>query len=335
MKLVTYELTQADGRVEKVGVFYNKEQYVIDALAATALYLARNEEVSRPYNIAQAYIGKTMLELIEGGNGALNLLKKVLSYVKPLLDTNITLKGIKDDTIAFKLTEVKLLAPLNPSSMRDGLNCYEHFKNLLKVKNLDTVPELFSKRPFYYRGNHFSVSGPDSVVPWPSYGSRMDFELEIFAILGKAGENIPIDKAMDHIFGYTIFNDFTARNQQPEDSATTLGPSKCKCFTGGNAIGPCIVTADDLPNPGNLHMQARINGEKWSDNNTNEMLFSFAEMIAYISQDEKLYPGECIASGTMSFGAGQEMGKFLEDGAKVELEVEGIGILRNIIKRIQ
>jgi len=334
MKLVTYELFQADGRAEKVGILHGEGQYVLDALAVAALYLTQTEEVGHPYQVARAYLGSTMLELIEGGKGALNLLKKALAHVAPLLEKDIALKGVKEDTLAFKLADIRLLAPLKPPSMRDGLNCYEHFKNLLKVKNLDTVPELFSKRPFYYRGNQFSISGPDSIVPWPSYGTRMDFELEIFAILGKAGESIPVSEAMDHVFGYTIFNDFTARNQQPEDSATTLGPSKCKCFTGGNAIGPCIVTADEIKDPGNLRMQARINGEKWSDNSTKEMLFNFAEMISYISQDEKLYPGECIASGTMSFGAGQEMGKFLEDGALVELEVEGLGILRNVIKRI-
>lgn len=332
MKLVSFEQSTPIGKIARIGILVNGDRQILDAEAALSYFLHAAKEINRPYDVARSYLGGKMTELIAAGKGALSLLYEALDYFK----ANDVNSGINSEKLYYDLADVKLLPPLEPASIRDGLNCLSHFENLIKnkVKNITEIPALFTKRPFYYRGNHFSISGPNEVIDWPSYGSRMDYELEVFAIIGKAGINIKKEDAWDHIFGYTIFNDFTARNQQLEDGQTTLGPSKCKCFTGSNVIGPCIVTADEV-DPNNLEMEARINGEVWSHNNTKEMVFKFDEMIEYMSRDEMLFPGECIASGTMSNGAGQEMGRQLPEEAVVELEVDGIGILQSTLRKPQ
>ena len=152
-------------------------------------------------------------------------------------------------------------------------------------------------------------------------------------IFGKPGIDIPKERAKDHIGGYTVFNDFSARDIQMREMSGRLGPAKGKDFDTSNAIGPCLVTPDEIPDPYNLTMAARVNSEYWSRGTSADMYWTFEEIIAYISQSETLYPGEFIGSGTcpgaQGRGCGLEMGKFLKAGDMVELEVERIGILRN------
>ena len=146
-------------------------------------------------------------------------------------------------------------------------------------------------------------------------------------VLGRGGRNIPASTAADHIFGYTIFNDFSARDVQGPEMAS-LGPSKSKDFDGGNVFGPCIVTADEF-DPADTGMSVRINGEVVSAGRSGTMHYSFAELIAYISQDETLHTGEIICSGTVGMGSGLETGRYLAHGDTVELSIDGIGTLRN------
>ena len=139
--------------------------------------------------------------------------------------------------------------------------------------------------------------------------------------------------AKDHIFGYTIFNDFSARDAQRIEMEGRLGPAKGKSFDGGNVMGPWIVTPDEIGDPYHLKMEARVNGEIRSKGVTEGMLFSFEEIIAHVTQDETLMPGEFIGSGTVGNGCGLELGWFLEHGDTIELEVEKIGILKNRVER--
>jgi 2-keto-4-pentenoate hydratase/2-oxohepta-3-ene-1,7-dioic acid hydratase in catechol pathway len=147
------------------------------------------------------------------------------------------------------------------------------------------------------------------------------------------GSNISARRAAEHIFGFTIFNDFSARDAQRAEMEGHLGPAKGKSFDGGNVLGPWIVTPDEIGDPYNLEMRAFVNGELWSEGTSHGMLFSFEEMIEHISKDETLMPGEFIGSGTVGNGCGLELGRFLEDGDTVELEVEKIGRLRNRVER--
>ena len=177
------------------------------------------------------------------------------------------------------------------------------------------------------------MCGPDAEVPWPTYTERLDFELEFGCYIGKPGKDIPKDKAREHIFGYTIFNDFSARDEQTLEMAGQLGPGKGKDFDNANAMGPCLVTADEIGDPYNLEMAVRVNGEEWGRGNSRDMHWKFEDCIAHASRSETLHPGEFFGSGTVGNGCGLEQMKFLEPGDVVELEVEGIGVLRNKVVR--
>lgn len=159
----------------------------------------------------------------------------------------------------------------------------------------------------------------------------MDFELELAAIIGKRGRDIPADQAPAHIFGYTIFNDMSARDAQMKEMPGQLGPAKGKDFDTGNILGPWILTADEVPHPVALTMEARVNGDLWGRGNSSDMHHGFGDIIAHISASETLYPGEVIGSGTVGFGCGLELGRFLEDGDEIALSIEKIGTLTNRI----
>jgi len=174
---------------------------------------------------------------------------------------------------------------------------------------------------------------PDTDVRIPPYTKQLDYELEWGVYIGKQGTDIPVDRAHEYIGGYTIFNDFSARDTQQHEMRGRLGPAKGKDFDTGNAIGPWLVTPDEIPDPYNLTMTARVDGEEWSRGNSGETSYRFDELIAYMSRSETLYPGDFIGSGTCSGrlgkGCGLEQGRFLTAGNIVELEVEHIGVLRN------
>ncbi|WP_374452882.1 fumarylacetoacetate hydrolase family protein [Phenylobacterium sp.] len=242
--------------------------------------------------------------------------------------------------------EAHLLAPLpRPAQMRDFLSFETHFRQArAAITRLwaqpgapsfspdDPLPDLFYRQPVYYKANRFAVCGPDTDVVWPSYSQVMDYELELAAVIGRRGRDVPTERAAEHIFGFTIFNDFSARDAQQLEMPGSLGPAKGKDFDNANALGPWIVTRDELADPYGLTMQARINGELVSQGSSADMHWSFEQMIAHVSQAETLHPGEVFGSGTVGGGCGLELGRFLADGDVVELEVSGIGVLRNRVR---
>jgi len=195
------------------------------------------------------------------------------------------------------------------------------------------TPELPRKQPLYYITNRFSVIGDGADVIWPAYTNYMDFELEIAAIIGKAGKDISSANAQDHIFGYTIYNDFTARDAQLTEMLGMLGPAKGKSFDMGNAMGPVIVTRDEIADVRALGVRVRVNGRVFADETCGAMLHGFEDMIAFVSRDETIHPGEVFGSGTVGGCCGLETSRFLNDGDLIELEVDRIGILANRVKR--
>jgi 2-keto-4-pentenoate hydratase/2-oxohepta-3-ene-1,7-dioic acid hydratase in catechol pathway len=159
----------------------------------------------------------------------------------------------------------------------------------------------------------------------------MDFECEVGIIIGRKGKDIPVEKAGDHIFGYLIFNDMSARDAQFREMKARLGPAKGKDFDTGNVMGPWLVTADEIADPYNLTMISRVNGEEWGRGSTGAMHHRFEDLIAHVSRAETIYPGEFLGSGTVGDGCGLEHGRFLSPNDVVELEVTGLGVLRNRI----
>ncbi|MEL7345551.1 MAG: fumarylacetoacetate hydrolase family protein, partial [Pseudomonadota bacterium] len=236
------------------------------------------------------------------------------------------------EIVAHPLSAITLLAPVpRPSSIRDTLSFEGHMINFERRTGKKT-PQRWYETPIYYKGNPASVVGPEAELVWPAYTEKFDYELEFGCFIGKAGANIAEENARDHIAGYTIFNDMSARDVIPGEVAMFLGPGKGKDMDTGNVMGPCLVTPDEL-DVSNLDMKARVNGELWSHSNSNDMYWSFEQIIAYISRFETLYPGDFIGSGTVENGCGDEMERWIKPGDVVELEVEGIGILRNRIVR--
>ena len=324
-KLATY--LAGDGQT-RIGIVHDADKRVFDLDAA-----AKRAGGAQPFFAS-------MLDLIDAG-------PKGLDAARHLFEAHA-----RNEDLSVALASVTLLAPVpRPVQMRDGMSFPLHIRqgprggmklaagdDAAAVASIDAeplapLPEVYSQLPIYYITNRMIVRGPGATVRWPRYSAVMDYELEFGIFLGKTGANITAASARDHIFGYTIFNDFSARDQQMKEMAGRLGPAKGKSFDGANVLGPWIVTPDEIGDPYDLAMEARVNGEVWSRGRTEGMLFSFEEIIAHMSQDETVFAGEFIGSGTVGNGCGLEHGRYLQHGDTIELEVERIGVLQNKVER--
>jgi 2-keto-4-pentenoate hydratase/2-oxohepta-3-ene-1,7-dioic acid hydratase in catechol pathway len=326
MKLATFR----SGGGEKIGLVHDGDTRLFD--------LARAADRDSGGNPAFA----SMLSLIDAGPAALEQACRLFE------------KHSKDETLSEDVVRVEILAPVpEPRQMRDGMSFPLHIlqaprgqlKLAARARNdmaelarieaepLGELPEVYRKQPIYYITNRFSVRGTNTTLKWPRYSQVMDYELEFGIVTKNKGANISAAKAKDHIFGYTIFNDFSARDAQRIEMDGRLGPAKGKSFDGGTVMGPWIVTPDEIGDPYKLKMEARVNGKVRSQGVSEGMLFSFEEIIAHVTKDETLMPGEFIGSGTVGNGCGLELGWYLEHGDTIELEVEKIGILKNRVER--
>jgi len=304
MKLVTFETKGA----RHIGALAADGKTIADFTAASAAPQFRD-----------------MLALIDGGAAALEEARALSAAPKATVP----------------LASVTLLAPVpEPRQMRDFLCFEQHLRQARANRYLFTggergdparieIPKVWYEQPIYYKCNRFSVVGTGTDVLWPLDSKMLDYELEFGIILGKGGKNIARDKARAHILGYLIFNDVSARDIQMREMQGQLGPTKGKDFDTGNIMGPWLVTADEVADPYNLTMVARVNGEEWSRGNSGTMHHKFEDMIAHASADETLHAGEFFGSGTVGNGCGLEHGRFLKPNDVVELEIDGLGVLRN------
>nr|VFK14623.1 MAG: Fumarylacetoacetate (FAA) hydrolase family protein [Candidatus Kentron sp. LPFa]VFK30383.1 MAG: Fumarylacetoacetate (FAA) hydrolase family protein [Candidatus Kentron sp. LPFa] len=347
MKLVTFTQKNDVNGAQYIADRYISDQY-IGALLDGGQRIAVLQVGKEAMTGSPSPFFTDMLAFLRGDAAARDEALTVIEYI---VDQH------PPDSIVYP-DSVVLLAPVpRPESIRDYMGFEQHIINCIRaagLKKLAPFDEWIEKnfgrkrsiayrlnkawyeRPIYYKGNRFSVVGPDAPVRIPAYTKKLDYELEWGIFVGKSGRDIPEEKARDYIGGYTIFNDFSARDIQMEEMGGRLGPAKGKDFDTGNTMGPCLVTPDEIPDPYNLTMIARVNGEEWSRGTTADAGWTFEKIIAYVSKSETLYPGEFFGSGTCSGaqgrGCGLEMGKFLEVGDTVELEVENIGILRNRVE---
>ncbi|MDQ4065608.1 MAG: fumarylacetoacetate hydrolase family protein [Actinomycetota bacterium] len=214
------------------------------------------------------------------------------------------------------------------ASLRDFLAFEAHVKRGAARREGD-VPDYWYRAPVYYKGNHRALLGPDETCRWPAYTTRLDFELELAMIVGKRGRDVPAADAGEYIFGFTIYNDFSARDIQAREMSAWLGPAKGKDFA--NALGPCIVTVDELGPQPDLEMICRVNGEEWGRGRSSDAKWTWADMIAHVSQAEDIFPGDVYGSGTPGGCCGLDLGRDLARGDVVELEIESIGVLRNTV----
>ncbi|MBX2837209.1 MAG: fumarylacetoacetate hydrolase family protein [Gammaproteobacteria bacterium] len=324
MKLVTFTVPTVTGPAIRIGAIIGDQ--IIDLNIACRVHLSSSDDVARASQIADALVPPDMIAFFTGGKLSKKAAEEALTYVT---ENSIT-RGPSNETVVHALETTQLLAPVpRPTSIRDTLSFEGHMINFERRTGKKT-PQRWYETPIYYKGNPASVVGHAADVVWPDYTEKFDYELEFGCYIGKQGCNITAEAATDHIAGYTIFNDMSARDVIPGEVAMFLGPGKGKDMDSGNVMGPCLVTPDEL-DVSNLDMKARINGEIWSHSNSNDMFWSFEQIIAYISRFETLYPGDFIGSGTVENGCGDEMERWIKPGDIVELEVEGIGKLTNKI----
>ncbi|MGY1617327.1 fumarylacetoacetate hydrolase family protein [Geodermatophilus sp. SYSU D00691] len=248
--------------------------------------------------------------------------------------------GFDGDMIAFieagapigtarPVPDARLLAPLQPRSFRDFLAFEGHLKNAFKNLGRD-IPAEWYEVPAFYRSVGSTVTGPDTELAWPSYTEQLDHELELAAVIGRPCKDVPASEALDYVFGFTIWNDMSARDVQRRELPVGMGPAKAKEWDGSNVLGPCIVTPDEI-DLATLELEVRVNGERWGGDTTAAMHHSFGDLIAYAAQDQTLLPGDVLGSGTATGGSGLELDRWLQPGDVIEMEAGPIGVLRNTV----
>ena len=247
----------------------------------------------------------------------------------------------------------ELLAPVpHPSSCRDGYAFRQHVASARRNRKLDMIPE-FDSYPIFYFTNHNAIQGPGEITCMPDHFEKLDFELEAAVVIGKKGRNISAAEADDYIAGYMIMNDMSARTLQMEEMLLNLGPAKGKDFS--TVIGPWLVTPDELEaykvpaKPGhvgnayNLSMKCWVNGVEVSSGSVADMDWTFAEIIERCAYGVDILPGDVIGSGTVGTGCFLELNgtgllndpnyttQWLKEGDVVEMEITGLGRLKNTI----
>lgn len=323
MKLVSFQVRTPVGTFTRIGALH--ESSIVDLNMAYVRQLTDQRE-AQSRRLADAQVPSTMLEFLEGGPSAIAAARRALDFATHL-DASIT--GPAGETIFYDTAAVQLTAPLpNPRSLRDFIAFEDHIAATSKRRGQPIPPEWY-KAPVYYKGNHQTIVGPDHDLRWPLNTQKLDYELELACIIGRNGMDVTEQDATDYIVGYTIMNDFSARDIQFQEMACRLGPAKGKDFA--TAIGPCIVTPDEIPDLASLQMIARINGEVWSQGRFGSIHWTFSQMIEHVSRGESIYAGDLLGSGTVGGGCGLELDRYLQPGDCVELEIQPIGILRTTI----
>lgn len=324
MRLVTYSHAGED----RVGALIDDDRHVLDLAGA---YETINGEETRMF--------ASMIALIDAEGAA-------LTAAQSLID-------VAPAEAVHETKSVRLRSPLpRPRQMRDFM-AYEghargarevHFRKQAAKKDdpeaametyrargqLDPPPVWF-QQPVYFKCNRLNVIGPGEDIVYPTATQELDYELEMAFVTGRKGKNIAAADARDFIFGYTIYNDVSARDIQINEMRGQLGPAKGKDFDTGNILGPCIVTADEIPDPYDLDMCARLNGEELSRGRSGDLYHSFERMIEHVSCDETIWPGEVFGAGTIGDGSGHEHDRLMQVGDTIELEIEKIGVLRNTV----
>ena len=287
--------------------------------------IVQDELIVDIHDVSGGSLPKDMLSIIDLGEEGMKRMKELGTFSEKE-------KGV------YSLRDVTLKSPIpRPVSIRDFYAFEEHVKTARKRRGLDVVPEWYDIPVFYFT-NHLAVKGPLDHIEKPADCEWLDYELEIACVIGKEGRNISRDNAEDFIYGYMIMNDWSARDIQKHEMKVGLGPAKGKDFA--TSFGPYLVTKDEMDTHQSgdrldLPMTAKVNGKLLSEGNYQDIHYTFRDMIERASKDVTLYPGEVIGSGTVGTGCILELGSekhpWLKNGDLVELEIKGLGVLKNTI----
>jgi fumarylacetoacetate (FAA) hydrolase len=320
--------------------------YRLNGQNLLGLYI--NEKI---YNVAEGgkLLGKmgsqTMKELLDGEEKTMNETREIEAKIK---------EG-KVDMPSFLWSELKIVSPVpEPTSCRDGYAFRQHVAAARRNRKVDMIEE-FDEYPIFYFTNHNALQGSGDVWCMPDHFRQLDFELEAAVVIGKRGRNVRASQADQYIAGYTIMNDFSARQLQMEEMKLNLGPAKGKDFS--TAIGPYLVTPDELQNfltapkedhtgeRYNLSMKCHVNGIQVSEGNMAQMDWTFAEIIERCAYGLDIIPGDVIGSGTVGTGCFLELNgtgklndanypvQWLQEGDVIEMTIDGLGCLSNTIRK--
>ena len=331
MKLVVY------GPDRRVGVLQDGQ--IIDANGAYAKFAREVNEDPLPALMAAAVVPANLQEYIESGFRAIDGTKQALEYLVRA-DSNLGLRG---ESLVYARDAVKIHAPLPSRGARlamAGGNFSDHILGMYRRRNPDLTLEQAIKDA---RDNGIwgfwkiaqNVIGPDEDVIYPKRTQRLDYEGEVTIILGNQGRDVKADKVNDYIWGYTLMNDWSLRDQQEAGNYKFV---TAKNFDGSSSLGPCIVV-DEITDCQNVDFETTVNGDLRQRGNTKDMIFSFGEFLEYLTRDNTFLPGDMIAAGTCAGTAADsseraESGalkpdRFAKPGDVVEITVPQIGTLRN------
>ena len=326
MKFVTY--TNINGETPRFG--FKRGEKIIDVIRS-GIWVNENKKDSSFLTIPTTL----KLALVNWDRN----FSKLKNLNEAIPDTNLSSMEVDEKPIAIKESETNLLPPVtNPNTFRDFYAFEQHVKAARKLRGLEMHPDWY-KIPIFYFSNPTTLYGHGAIVPYPAGTEELDFELEFAIIIANGGRDIKKENADKMIAGYTILNDWSARDLQREEMQLNLGPAKGKDFA--NSFGPYMVTPDELTdawdrNKLHLRMTCHVNGKLISDGNTNDLYHSFPTMIERASMNVDLQPGDYIGSGTVGTGCILELkpestGGWLKKGDVVRLEIENIGDLENTI----
>lgn len=322
MKLVSFEVSTPIGSVVRIGAVVGDRGF-LDLNAAYRHFLVSIDATPEAaLRIADAVIPSSMVAFIQGGSVSLDVANQAIEYAN-----GEEIAGLPRAWYAPE--SVTLLPPVpKPPMLRDFMAFETHLKNIYPKLGRE-IPDEWYNMPIYYKGNVNSLGTHEQDVPRPYDVPELDYEFELAYVIGKAGKDIAPEQAMDHVFGYMLYNDFSERAIQGREMSVGLGPAKGKDFHNAHVFGPYLVTKDEISDPYNLQLTSRINGETMSEENSGSIHWKIEDMIAHASRNEQLVPGEIFGTGTVGNGSGAERGVLLKPGDVVEIEATGLGLLRN------
>jgi len=358
MKLVTYTLRpeKVDLQPAEVTAGLGPANLAgrVGVISGTLVFdLARAFELAPV--LCEGGLPHTLLELLRLGGDVSASAPRAIGALTAALSVERLLQ--MEPHLAYHWSDVRLLAPIpEPPSVRDFYAFEQHVKAARAKRQLGMIPQWY-EIPVFYFSNPAAINNPDDPILYPRETAWLDYELEIACIIGKAGKDIPVEEAEEYIAGYTIMNDWSARDLQRKEMVLNMGPTKGKDFA--TSLGPWLVTPDELISKRSgagksarydLPMLARVNGQEFSRGNAKDIYYSFPQLVAYASLNSWLKPGDVIGSGTVGTGCllelipadledqvtgagpiSREQPRWLQRGDVVELEIEGLGILKNTI----
>jgi 2-keto-4-pentenoate hydratase/2-oxohepta-3-ene-1,7-dioic acid hydratase in catechol pathway len=320
MRLVTFETAEGHRRIGSV----TPEQLIVDLHAAASLYLRDVSKDPVHELVANARVPNSMRGLFEGGDGSLMLASQAAEYARHV---GPDAKGHTGEALFHRMSQVKLRAPIEPKKFfHTAGNFREHHEEAQKAGFSHPVMPWI-----VFFQNTDAIIGPDEPVIFPDHLTQeLDYELELAVVLRKGGKHLTAEEATDYIGGYVIFNDLTARDIQRREMKSGVF-SFCKGIDTFCPLGPWIVTADEIPDPHNLAMELRVNGEPRQQSHSKKMSVKIPEIIAHYSA-MGYSAGDVVSTGTVSgvaaFSADPKAW-YLKPGDIMECEIENIGILRN------